>query len=287
MSALIPGVLEVTKPNGAAAPVVLDSPHSGSAYPADFDSIAPSHVIRKAEDAFVDELFAAAPECGASLLRALFPRAYIDPNRSVDDIDQTLLDQAWPGPVRASEKTRLGHGLVWRTCPPDHALYDRKLSVAEISARIDTYWRPYHAALRRSLDAAHHRFGAVWHINCHSMPTMAAPHASGASSGWGDFVLGDRDGSTCDPAFIGLIGETLKGFGYDVRFNDPYKGMELIRAYSDPGRRRHGVQIEINRSIYMDESNVERSGGFADLRDNLTRLIEVVCAYARETTSSA
>jgi N-formylglutamate amidohydrolase len=280
-------VLEITKPNGAAAPVVLDSPHSGAEYPADFGCIAPIHVIRKAEDAFVDELFAAAPDRGASLLRALFPRSYIDPNRSLEDIDQMLLDEAWPEPVRPSEKTRLGHGLVWRICPPDQALYDRKLSVAEFRARIDAYWRPYHAALRHSLDETHRRFGAVWHLNCHSMPTMPAPYAPGGASGWGDFVLGDRDGSTCDPAFIDLMGETLKGYGYDVRFNDPYKGVELIRAYSNPGQRRYSVQIEINRSIYMDESSVERNGGFDDLRDNLTRLIDVVCAYARGTAPSA
>lgn len=287
MNTLIPGVLEVTGPDGSAAPVVLDSPHSGTRQPADFGCIAPSYIIRKAGDSFVDELFAAAPECGASLLRALYPRSYIDPNRSLDDIDQTLLDEAWPEPLRPSEKTRLGHGLVWRTCPPDHALYDRKLTVAEMRGRIDTYWRPYHAALRGALDEAHRRFGAVWHINCHSMPTMGAPNGLNGSPGWGDFVLGDRDGSTCDPAFIALIAETLTGFGYDVRFNDPYKGMELIRAYSDPGRRRYSVQIEINRSIYMDESNVERNGGFSDLRNNLTRLIDVVCDYARATSKSA
>jgi len=279
---LIPGVLEVTKPNGEAAPVVLDSPHSGTRYPADFRCIAPPHVIRKAEDAFVDELFAAAPDCGASLLRALFPRSYIDPNRSLDDVDQALLDEPWPERIRPSEKTRLGHGLIWRICPPDQALYDRKLSLAEMRARIDGYWRPYHAALRRSLDDAHRRFGAVWHVNCHSMPTMTPPHASNRSSGWGDFVLGDRDGSTCAPAFIDLIAKTLTGFGYDVRLNDPYKGVELIRAYSNPGQRRYGVQIEINRSIYMNESNVERNNGFSDLQDNMTRLIDVVCAYAKD-----
>jgi N-formylglutamate amidohydrolase len=282
---LIPGVLEIIEPKRAAAPVVLDSPHSGTQYPADFGAIAPAHVIRQAGDAFVDELFDTAPQCGASLLRALFPRAYIDPNRALEDIDQTLLDAAWPQSVRPSEKTRFGHGLVWRICPPNHPLYDRKLSVAEMRARIDTYWRPYHAALRGALDAAHRRFGAVWHINCHSMPTMAAPGALRNAPGWGDFVLGDRDGSTSAPEFINLIGETLAGFGYDVRFNDPYKGVELIRAYCDPGRQRHSVQIEINRSIYMDEQNVERNGGFAALRDNLTRLTEVVCAYARATAS--
>ena len=100
-------------------------------------------------------------------------------------------------------------------------------------------------------------------------------------------MLGDRDGSTCAPEFIELIAETLKGFGYDVRLNDPYKGVELIRVNSDPSQRRYGVQLEINRSIYMDELNLERNGGFSGLRDNLTRLIEIVCEYARVTASQS
>lgn len=277
----IPGVLHVARPNGNAAPVVLDSPHSGNQYPADFSCVTPMNIIRKAEDSFVDELFAAAPECGASLQRALFPRSYIDPNRSLQDIDLALLADPWPDPLSPSEKTRLGHGLVWRICPPDYPIYDRKLEVAEMLERIETYWRPYHETLRQSLDETHHRFGAVWHVNCHSMPTMPVPYAYGGSTGWGDFVLGDRDGSTCSPDFINFVAETLRGLGYDVRINDPYKGVELIRAHSDPEGGRHGLQIEINRSIYMDESRLERNGGFEALKKDMTRLVSAICDFAR------
>jgi N-formylglutamate deformylase len=278
----IPGVLHVARPNGNAAPVVLDSPHSGTQYPADFTCVAPMNVIRKAEDSFVDELFEAAPECGASLQRALFPRAYIDPNRSLQDIDAALLAGPWPVPLCPSEKTRFGHGLVWRICPPDYPIYDRKLEVVEMQERIDTYWRPYHQALRQTLDETYRRFGSVWHINCHSMPTAPLPYAYGGASGWGDFVLGDRDGSTCSPDFTEFVAETLRSYGYDVRINDPYKGVELIRAHSNPEQGRHSLQIEINRSIYMDETRLERTAGFAVLQKDLTRLVSAVCEYARD-----
>jgi N-formylglutamate deformylase len=278
----IPGVLSVVKPNGNAAPVVLDSPHSGTEYPADFSCVTPMSIMRKAEDSFVDELFKAAPECGASLQTALFPRSYIDPNRSLQDIDAALLAGPWPESVCPSEKARLGHGLVWRICPPDHPIYDRKLEVSEMRDRIEIYWRPYHETLRRTLDETHERFGGVWHVNCHSMPTSVMPYAQGGISGWGDFVLGDRDGSTCSADFTHFVAETLRGYGYDVRINDPYKGVELIRAHSDPANGRHGLQIEINRAIYMDERRLERNAGFTALQDNMTRLIDAICRHARD-----
>ncbi len=179
MSIRIPGVLYVEPANGAAAPVVLDSPHSGTEYPADFAPIVPMSVVRRSEDTFVDELFVAAPDCGASLQAALFPRIYIDPNRSLSDIDVELLADTWAEPLDPSEKTRLGHGLIWRICPPDQAIYKEKLIAAEVRRRIDTYWRPYHDTLRETLDAAHGRFGAVWHVNCHSMPAGRPPPKGG------------------------------------------------------------------------------------------------------------
>ncbi|NKB57141.1 MAG: N-formylglutamate amidohydrolase [Alphaproteobacteria bacterium] len=286
MSTSIPGVLYVKKSNGSSAPVVFDSPHSGTDYPEDFDCIAPMAVVRKSEDAFVDELYASVPECGASLQAALFPRAYIDPNRSLLDIDPELMDERWPDPLEPSEKTRLGHGLIWRMCPPDYALYDRKLRTTEVRNRIDTYWRPYHRTLRDMLDLAYEKFGKVWHINCHSMPAAGVPQLPGASdSRRVDFVLGDRDGTTCEPAFTALVAASLREFGYHVRVNDPYKGVELVRAHSDPARGRHSLQIEINRALYMDEVRLERGQGFAALQENLTRLADILCHYARTNTA--
>ena len=168
----VPGVLYIKRANGKSAPVVFDSPHSGADYPEDFDCIAPMEVVRKSEDAFVDELYANVPDFGASLQAALFPRAYIDPNRSLMDIDPELIDEPWPEPLAPSEKTRLGHGLIWRLCPPDYALYDRKLRTIEVRSRIETYWLPYHHALRDMLDNAQSRFSQVWHINCHSFSSL-------------------------------------------------------------------------------------------------------------------
>lgn len=283
MSTTIPGVLYTKKANGSSAPVVFDSPHSGADYPADFDFIAPIDVLRKSEDAFVDELYAAVPECGANLQAALFPRSYIDPNRSLMDIDPELLDEHWPEPLAPSEKTRLGHGLIWRMCPPNYALYDRKLRAHEVRERIDTYWQPYHQTLREMLDSAFERFGQVWHINCHSMPAAGVPQLPGVT-GQIDFVLGDRDGTTCAPEFTAFVASTLKGFGYRVRMNDPYKGVELVRAHSDPKNGRHSLQIEINRGLYMNEENLERDHGFETLKENLTRLADAVCEYARAET---
>ncbi len=278
----IPGVLYIKRANGSSAPVVFDSPHSGADYPADFDCIAPMDVVRKSEDAFVDELYADVPECGASLQAALFPRAYIDPNRSLMDIDPELIDEPWPDPLAPSEKTRLGHGLIWRMCPPDYALYDRKLRATEVRSRIETYWRPYHHALRDMLDSAQSRFGQVWHINCHSMPAAGVPQQPGMGQGGRiDFVLGDRDGTTCEPEFTELVATILRGFGYRVRVNDPYKGVELVRAHSDPRNGRHSLQVEINRALYMNEFSLERAGGFNALRANLTRLAALLCDYAR------
>jgi len=286
LSTSIPGVLYIKKANGSSAPVVFDSPHSGADYPEDFECIAPMAVVRKSEDAFVDELYAAVPECGASLQAALFPRAYIDPNRSLLDLDPELMDEPWPEPLEPSEKTRLGHGLIWRMCPPNYALYGRKLRTAEVRDRINTYWRPYHSALRDMLDLAHEKFGEVWHINCHSMPAAGVPQLPGArDSRRVDFVLGDRDGTTCAPEFTELVAKTLRAFGYHVRFNDPYKGVELVRAYSDPARGRHSLQVEINRALYMNEFSLERAEGFAGLQKNLTCLANILCDYARAKTN--
>jgi len=265
---------------GAIAPVVFDSPHSGSNYPSDFNHIVPTDKIRRAEDMYVDELFESAPRNGATLISALFPRSYIDPNRSLEDLDPELLAETWPGPVRPGEKARLGHGLIWRLCPPDMKLYVEKLSPNDVRSRIDRYWQPYHDALRLALNDHYQQFGAVWHVNCHSMPSATrGPFVNGG--GQADFVLGDRDGTTASPEFLHLVRDCLREMGHSVKINDPYKGVELVRAYSDPGRGRNSLQIEINRALYMDEMSFERLPQFADLQKDLERLVATICAFAR------
>ena len=277
-----PGVFDLRLPARPSVPVVFDSPHSGSDYPVDFETIAPEARLRRAEDMFVEELFGAAPARGAVLLAARFPRSYIDPNRAEHDIDRRLIDGTWPGPVSVTEKSRLGHGLIWRLCPPDLPIYDRKLTVDEVRARIDDYYRPYHRTLADALDRARDRFGVVYHLNCHSMPTVSAPLVAGAPDGRrrADFVLGDREGTSCASDFRNMVRNTLEAMGYAVALNDPYKGVELISAYSNPADGRHSLQIEINRALYMDEERFERTAGFDTLKADIDTLIAAICDYA-------
>ena len=282
MKQTIPGVFDLWLPERPAAPVVFDSPHSGTGYPADFDCIAPPARLRRAEDMFVDSLFDAAPAAGAALLAALFARSYIDPNRALHDLDRRLVDGVWPGDLRMSDKSRLGHGLIWRLCPPDIPMYGRKLTVAEIEARIQGYYRPYHRALRYAMERMLDRFGCVYHVNCHSMPAVSAPMMATARGPRrrADFVLGDRDGTSSSPDFTGLVRDTLEGMGYAVAVNDPYKGVELVRAYADPMAARHSLQVEINRALYMDEDEFRPTGNFARLKADIDSLVAAICDYA-------
>ena len=268
-------------------PVVFDSPHSGTDYPADFDTIVSRLTLRRAEDTHVEALYGAAPDHGATLIAANFPRSYIDANRSLLDIDPALLADAWPGPINTSKKTEKGIGLVWRLLDTGEPIYARKLRAAEVQARIATCYAPYHKAVRDAINAAHKHYGAVWHVNCHSMPaTSSVISEEGPGVARADFVLGDRDGSTCAPAFTAMVATTLRGMGYDVRINDPYKGVELVRAYSDPAAHKNSLQIEVNRRLYMDETSRERNANYPALEADFTQLIKAIADFARANVPS-
>jgi N-formylglutamate deformylase len=276
----LPGVLERHEPAPEAlVPVVIDSPHSGREYPEDFGHAAPMEILRRAEDAYVDELVADAPAEGVAVLAALFPRSYIDPNRHVADIDEGLLSEPWPHGARPSPRSERGLGLLRRLLSPELPIYDRSLAVAEVEERIARFYRPYHATLKSMLDHAHGRFGAVWHINCHSMKAMGrGRHAYPRA----DFVLGDLDGRACGREFTRLVAECLEGMGYTVRINDPFKGAELIERYSDPAAGRHALQIEVNRRLYLDEMLIDKTAGFEGLRTDMRRLTAAVADFARQ-----
>ena len=272
------------KPTATRVPLVLDSPHSGNHYPEDFRSAVPLEQLRQAEDTFVDELFASGPAAGATLVAANFPRSYIDPNRSLLDIDASLMDAPWPGPSVPSRKTQLGCGLIWRLLDSGDPIYSRKLSVEEVKHRIVRYHQPYQRAVKDALDEAFDHFGAVWHINCHSMSALSSSMSEEGRAGKprSDFVLGDRDGTTCDSAFTAFVATTLEAMGYTVKINDPYKGVELVRAFSDPAAGRHSLQIEVNRRLYLDERTRQRNAGFAKLQYDIHGLVSKVAAYATE-----
>ncbi len=280
-------ILRRHDPLGEPLPLVLDSPHSGEDYPADFDHLPPREVVRQAEDTHVARLWSIAPHHGATLIEAGFPRAYLDANRSLADIDPELLAEPWPEPLAPSRKTVQGIGLVWRVARDGSSMYARKLTVTEVRARIERCWRPYHETLARIIDASHARFGVVWHLNCHSMPAVGDPNADDPGRERADFVLGDRDGTTCAPAFTRFVAAQVNAMGYSVAINDPYKGVELVRRHGRPRENRHSLQIEIKRTLYMDERTLVPHAGYARLQRDLETLCSALGGFAREAAAAA
>ena len=279
----IPGVLFRSVPRDGEVPLVFDSPHSGTDYPDDFDHTCPRHVLRTAEDTYVDELYAAAPAHGATLIGALFPRSYIDANRHIADIDAVLLAEPWPHPLNPGVKTKMGMGLIRRLAVPKMPVYARKLGIAEVQTRIEKYYYTYHAELAGAADRLHARFGGVWHVNCHSMKSVSnGMAAEGPGVPRADFVLGDRDGTTCAGELTSFVEKFLRQRGYDVRINDPYKGVELVRRHGRPNENRHSLQIEVNRKLYMDEERFERNANFPRLKADLDGLVGALAGFARE-----
>jgi len=270
-------------PAEPTVPLVLDSPHSGFRFPSDFDAVVSQFDLRDGEDCFVDQLYLPATELGIPLLAAEMPRTYLDANRHAGDIDLELIEGGhWPHTYQPSGKAAIGKSLVWRTLDDGRPIYARRLTVDEVLARIERVHAPYHGALQQLMDSAHARFGAVFHLNCHSMNSVAGKMGEGGEgTERADFVLGDRDQTTCDPAFTEFVRATLVSLGYAVKINDPYKGVELVRAYSDPKRRRHSLQVEINKRLYMDEDRCMPNAGYAILQKNLTHLIEAVRDFIR------
>lgn len=271
--------LTLTPPAVPALPIVVDSPHSGTDYPPDFGSVLEGLALRQGEDTWVHELWGSAPAHGATLLAAHFPRAYIDPNRSLRDIDAALLDAPWPGPTEPGRKTELGIGLVWRLMD-GQPIYDRLLGVAEVQERIERCWRPYHAALAAALATAAASQGPRWHLNAHSMPDDSYRRLGLPDKPLADVVLGNLDGSTCDEATMALIEDALRGAGYSVARNDPFKGVEIIRDSGRPERGWHALQVEVKRSLYMDERR-KKNAGFDRLQRAIDGALAALAAHAR------
>lgn len=282
-------ILKLTKPS-EPLPLVYDSPHSGDIYPGDFRYACDFNELEQAEDKHVDDLFESVSNHGGTLLAAQFPRSYIDVNRTAEDIDIDLIDGQWQedkfGSIDPSSRSDAGIGLIRRLVRPGVPVYDRTLSPEEIIQRIKTYYTPYHAELEKLIEDAHYNFGEVWHINCHSMPSASArPRVPIGLRGFralnSDFVIGDRDGSTADLHFRHSVADFLKSLGHIVSINDPFKGVELVRRYSNPTRGRHSIQIEINKALYMNETTGEKNRNYSALKTDIDKLCAFIADYAR------
>ncbi len=285
-----PDILELHKPEGTPLPVIFDSPHSGTIYPKDFRYSCPLQALRQAEDRHVDTLFSNAPNHGATLLRALFPRSYIDVNRAKDDIDEMLINGKWPknthGQITPSHRSDSGIGLISRLVKPGTPIYNRSLTPDEIMNRIKNYYEPYHDTLCTTLDEAYYTYGKFWHINCHSMPGSSAyPKKNITLSGNrqtpSDIVLSNRDGQTCNPDFLHALRDFWQSKGYRTTINDPFKGVELITRYAQPTRGKNSLQIEINRTLYMNEQTGEKTKNFDALKGHCTKMIHLCTTLAQ------
>lgn len=259
--------VQVIRPTGLRSRFVFASPHSGSAYPEAFlDRSALSLAeLRRSEDAHVDALMADAPALGAPLVRALFPRSFIDPNRAETELDPVLFGpQAHAIAGRISQRAAAGLGIVPRLAGEGCAIYDGPLEMAEAEARIRLYYRPYHAALAAELEAARASFGSSVLIDCHSMPSASARRA--------DIVLGDRFGASCAPEITDCAERLFRAEGFRVVRNRPYAGGFSTEHYGCPAEGRHALQIEINRALYMHERSLARTVGFDRLREKIARV---------------
>jgi len=211
---------------------------------------------------------------------ANFPRAYIDPNRLLADIDEALLDAPWPGAVAAGPKTKLGIGLIWRMLGYI-PIYDRTLTVAEVQQRIERCYRPYHAALDEAIEGAYRAHGAVWHLNVHSMPDDSYERLKLPVKPLADFVLGDLDGRTAGEPLMALIEGVLREHGYSVARNDPFKGVEIIARNGRPSERRHSLQIEVKRSCYADVERHVPNAGFERVQRALDAMMAALAVHVR------
>ena len=262
-------------PHGAAppTPIVFASPHSGRLYPADMMAAAAldAQSIRRSEDAYVDDLIAAGPELGVSLIAARFARAYIDLNREAFELDPGMFADELPEFARArTARVAAGLGAIARVVSEGQEIYARKLTFAEASTRIEGAHRPYHAALARLIAEAHAAHGFAILIDWHSMPAAAA--RTGGRERPCDVVLGDRFGAACAGVLPTRVERELESMGYRVARNTPYAGGYTTEHYGRPARRVHALQIEINRALYLDEASLAPTVGFADLKLRLEAL---------------
>lgn len=258
---------DLSLPAARSTSVVFASPHSGRDYTADFLDISALDMsrLRSSEDAFVDLLFSQAPQNGAPLLAARAPRAWIDLNRGADEFDPALIRDV---AIRShNPRVSSGLGVVPRVVSAGRAIYNGKMSLEMAQARVQTIWHPYHNRLQTLLDQSHAMFGEAILIDCHSMPHEAVEGAGRTSPGHApQIVLGDRFGAAAHSSTVDQIEAAFKATGLRVARNTPFAGAFTAQHYGRPSRNQHVIQIEIDRSLYMDEATITPHNGFDDFR---------------------
>ena len=274
-------VIYLKKPTFLEVPLLYDSPHSGRNYPADFGSALPLEMLRRGEDAYVDELISTASAQGVTTLGALFPRSYLDVNRRIDDLDPEMVVD-WPE-LQLGVKSRLGIGLIRKIIIPGQLIYDRKLTKDEILWRQSKYYEPYWNKLREELSRLVQRWGRVWWVNWHSMKSMGNEATPDGAKPRADVVISDLDGNSSSIEFLQLVKRFILEKGLSVSVNDPYKGGTLLKELAKPSANIHGLQIELNRALYLDEAKVCKTNNFPALQQIIQQLTLKICDYLEAT----
>jgi N-formylglutamate deformylase len=270
---------EIVEPAHCRGPVLFNSPHSGSVYPHDFLGLCRLDIatLRRSEESFVDALAAGVVRYGFPLMRAHFPRCFVDVNREPYELDPRMFEGRLPSFANTrSMRVAGGLGTIARVVGDAQEIYDRRLPVDDALARIDSLYKPYHRALRRLFTRLHKDFGAAVLVDCHSMPSNTGQKDERARP---EFVLGDRYGTSCVPVVAETVEQSLRSLGYSVSRNKPYAGGFITEHYGNPAAGLNAIQLEINRALYMDEQHYERSANFArvaaDLESVARRLGEI------------
>ena len=267
---------EIIEPAAIGGPLLFNSPHSGSIYPEAFLRQAQLDIatLRRSEDSFVDELFAGVVPQGYPLMRAHFPRCFVDVNREPYELDPRMFEGRLPSFANTrSMRVAGGLGTVARVVGDAQEIYGRRIPVDEALARIESLYKPYHRALRRLFSKLHRDFGYAILIDCHSMPSTAGHRDERPRP---EFVIGDRYGTSCTGAVSEVVEQTLRELGYTVSRNKPYAGGFITEHYGNPAAGLHALQLEINRALYMDERRHERAAGFERLSADIEKLANCV-----------
>ena len=279
---------EILPPAEWTAPAVFNSPHSGREFPEDFlrQSRLPRHTLRKSEDCFVDELFLSCVNHGAPMLRARVPRSYVDLNREPYELDPRMFSGDLPGYANTgSPRVAGGLGTIPRIVSEGEEIYRGRIDFAEARRRIDQVYLPYHRTLTALTNAVLAKVGEVLLIDCHSMPASASAHLAPQVAGGADVVLGDRFGASCAEDISGFVEDELRSHGLRVLRNKPYAGGFITQNHGSPHRGQHALQIEINRSLYMNEATLEKTTGFHEVRTILDKLAGALLPYLEERFS--
>jgi N-formylglutamate deformylase len=271
-----PGLFLRYEPLKQAVPLLVDVSRSGREYPKEYRSPLPFTTVHDNVSMYVEDLWSGAPAVGATLLYCSFPNTWVDVNRNELDMDPALVDGQWPVELKPTARTLEGLGLIKTKARYGEPFQERKLTVAEIQERLDNYYRPYHAELKRIADELYSKFGRLTQISCHCMSAVGAPTHPDAGKPRADFCVSDLKGVTASKQAMALVVDTLKSYGYSVSVNAPYVGNELIKRIGDPARGIDSIQVEINKKLFMDTKTFRATEGLAKVKADLDRLLAML-----------